>query len=125
VNTLTVLPSGALPPDPGEFVASKAVKAILINLAEQADIVIVDSPPVLHVGDALTLSALVDGIVVVTRIDIVRRRTLAELHRVLETCPAPKLGLVVAGARVHGEYAYSYTGYYAPVEEHPRVRVAP
>ena len=125
-NTVTVLSSGPIPPDPGEFVASASLKAILSELASKFEVVLVDSPPVLRVGDALALSAVVDGIIVVTRLDLVRKRTLAELHRVLESSPADKLGFVVAAA--HGDedrhyYSYAYGGYYtshqaetAPIE---------
>ena len=113
-NSMLVLPSGPIPPDPGEFVASKALPPIIAELAGKVEIVLVDSPPVLHVGDALTLSAIVDGVIVVTRVDLLRKRTLTELHRVLENCPAQKLGFVVAGANADEDRhyaAYTYRGY--------------
>lgn len=110
-TTLNVLPSGPLPPDPGEFVASSALPPILETLSSRFDVVLIDSAPVMHVGDSLTLSAIVDAIVVVTRLDIVRRRTLTELHRVLDRSPAATLGCIVAGAEGdedHGYYSYGY-----------------
>ena len=117
-KTIHVLPSGPLPPDPGEFVASSALPPILKELAERFDVVLVDSAPVLHVGDSLTLSAVVEGIVVVTRLDLVRKQTLSELHRVLERCPAAKLGCVVAGAEGDEDFGgYGYGSYESePVE---------
>jgi len=111
-STIHVLPSGPIPPDPGEFVASSALPPILKELADRFDVVLVDSAPVLHVGDSLTLSAVVEGIVVVTRLDLVRKQTLSELHRVLERCPAAKLGCVVAGAEGdEGLGGYGYGSY--------------
>ncbi len=110
-HEVLVLPSGPLPPDPGEFVASPAVMTILEEVASQVDVVVIDSPPMLGVGDALTLSGLVDGILLVVRLDLIRKRTLAELHRVLWTSPAEKLGFVVAdanGDHDYAHYAYSY-----------------
>lgn len=107
---LEVLPSGPTPPDPGEFVGTRALGATLAELAERADVVLIDAPPLLHVGDAMALSARVDGIIVVTRRNVVRRRMLAEIHRLLETSPAEKLGYVVTNA--DGDEAYGY-GYYA------------
>ena len=47
---LEVLPSGPAPPDAGEFVATKALADILDQLGERADIVLIDAPPLLHVG---------------------------------------------------------------------------
>ena len=84
---------------------------ILEEVASQVDVVVIDSPPMLGVGDALTLSGLVDGILLVVRLDLIRKRTLAELHRVLWTSPAEKLGFVVAdanGDHDYAHYAYSY-----------------
>jgi Mrp family chromosome partitioning ATPase len=107
-----VLPAGQLPPDPGEFVRSQALAQTLTDLREAADIVIVDSPPLLHVSDALTLSTAVDALVVLTRLDVVRRPILAELNRVLATCPAPRLGFVLTGAEREDGYDYDYRGYY-------------
>ena len=111
-STVHVLTSGPIPPDPGEFVASSALPLILKELVAQFDLVLVDSPPVLHVGDALTLSAIVDGIIVVTRLDLVRKQMLSELHRVLDRCPAAKLGCIVAGAESDEDLGqYGYGGY--------------
>jgi|RhiMethySRZTD1v2_1073278.scaffolds.fasta_scaffold06145_8 succinoglycan biosynthesis transport protein ExoP len=107
---LEVLPAGPIPPDPGEFSGSHAVEAILKELGERVDFVLVDAPPILHVGDAMALSAHVDGLIVVGRLKIVRRPMLAELRRLLAVAPAAKLGVVVTGAQ--GEEGYGYGSYY-------------
>ncbi len=108
-GSLMVLPSGALPPNPGEFVSSRALGEILDELRERADIVLIDTPPLLQVGDAMTLSAKVDAVIVVTRFSLIRRPMLNELHRVLETCPAGKLGFVLTGAEMEEGYGYGYS----------------
>lgn len=107
---LRVLPSGPPPPDPGEFVGSRAVADIISRVREMSDIVLIDTPPLLHLGDAMTLSGRVDGIVIVIRLDATRRPTLNELRRVLEVCPARKLGFVLTG--VEPTVDYGYAGYY-------------
>ena len=53
---LDVLVSGPLPPDPGEFVGTRRLADILTALRSGYDIVVLDSPPLLRVGDAMTLS---------------------------------------------------------------------
>jgi Mrp family chromosome partitioning ATPase len=111
-GVLEVLPSGPIPPDPGEFVGNAALTEILEQLRERADVVLIDAPPVLHVGDAMTLSAKVDGIIVVTRMKIVRRHMLGELQRQLAGSPTPVLGFVVTGADEEQGYEYGYAGYY-------------
>jgi polysaccharide biosynthesis transport protein len=109
-GSLHLLVSGPIPPNPGEFAASDAVADILEALQDRFDIVLTDSPPVLQVGDAMALSSRVQALVVVTRMDVVRRPMLNELRRALESSPARKLGFVVAGAE--REEGYGYGGYY-------------
>ena len=108
---LEVLPAGPVPPDVGEFVGSRALTDILDRLRQMADIILVDSPPVLRVGDSMTLSGKVDGIVIATRLDNARRPLLKELHRVMEGCPADKLGFILTGANLDDGYAGAYYGY--------------
>lgn len=109
-GSLDVLPSGPLPPDAGEFVGTGAVSSLLKQLCYHYDLVLIDAPPLLHVGDALMLAAQVDALVLLTSLHVVRRPVLKELQRVLETCPAEKIGFVLAGA--HLEEGYGYGGYY-------------
>ena len=112
---LDVLGSGPIPPDPGEFVGAARLTEILEHLKEHCDIVLIDAPPLFRVGDGLTLSAKVDAVMVVTRIDKLRRPMLAELRRLLDTMPTMKLGFVVTGAESEETYGYGYgySGYYS------------
>jgi Mrp family chromosome partitioning ATPase len=115
------LPAGPIPPDPGEFVGTAALSEILEELRERADIVLVDAPPTLNVGDAMTLSTKVDGILVVSRMKTVRRQMLSELSRILAGSPTPVLGYVVTGADAEEGYGYGYGyGYYGRPAEEPR-----
>jgi tyrosine-protein kinase len=122
---LEVVPAGPLPPDPGELVGLPELREVLQRLRARADVVLVDSPPILQVGDALTLSTAVDGIVVVAGRDRIRRPVLAELRRALEQSPAAKLGFVLTGAGL-GE-SYGYGDYYetgGPVVREGRATIA-
>jgi succinoglycan biosynthesis transport protein ExoP len=109
-GVLEVLAAGTPPPDPGEFFSTTALSEILMHLGERAEIVLIDAPPLLHVGDGITLSAKVDALLVVTRLNTLRRETLKELHRVLQASPSPALGYVVTGTDAKGTPAYG--GYY-------------
>jgi non-specific protein-tyrosine kinase len=113
---LHVLPAGTIPPDAGEIVGTKALGELLESLREQFEFVLLDAPPLLVVGDAMTLSAKVDAMVVITRLKVVHRGMLRELARLLETCPAEKFGYVVAGAELGEGYGYSYAYSYAATE---------
>ena len=113
-TSINVLSAGTPPPDPGEFVEKRIVGDILTAARENADVVLVDSPPLLHVGDAVTLSAKVDALMIVTRLNVLTRSTLAELARVVESLPNQTLGFAVTDAGVEGQYGYDYYAAAAP-----------
>jgi len=112
VGSLKVLATGPIPPDPGEFVGTPQLQAIIDELRTQADVILIDAPPLFHVGDGLVLSSKVDAVIAVTRMDVMRRPMLSELKRLLDTMPAKKLGFVVTGAESEESYGYGYGGYY-------------
>jgi len=103
---LEVLPSGPLPADPVEFLTTRELIAIIEHLRERCDLVLIDSPPALPVGDPMALSSEVDAMLIVVRAGVIRRRSLAELHRLLDTTPAAKLGFVLTGAEAEDDYVY-------------------
>jgi polysaccharide biosynthesis transport protein len=126
VGDLQVLVAGPLPPNAGEFVGSAPVVEILDELRERFDTVLIDAPPLLHVGDALTLGARADAFILVTRLNLVRRPMLAELRRILESTPAKGLGFVITGAEAEDGYRYGARydyGYGSSVRERPREAV--
>ncbi len=86
-----------LPPDPGEFVGGEGVSLLLRELRLRADVVLVDTSPLLSVSDAVTLSGLVDGMLLIVRSDVARRDELREFRRVLSNTQAEKLGFVLTG----------------------------
>jgi polysaccharide biosynthesis transport protein len=117
---LVVIGSGPVPPNPGEFVGTPAVASILADLRKRFDVVVIDTPPVLQVGDAMALSTNVDGIVVVCRLNAVRRPTLNELRRALDASPSEKLGFVLAAAESEDGYGYGASPYYYGHHQAPR-----
>lgn len=104
---LHLLPSGTIPPAADEFLERERVSALLDDLSKQFDVVLVDAPPLLAVGDVLALSASVDAILVITRLGI-NRPQLHELARQLRNCRAAILGLVITGASHSDSYSYGY-----------------
>jgi Mrp family chromosome partitioning ATPase len=112
---LHLLVGGRVPRAHGEFLNNERISSVLQELSENFDVVLVDAPPLLAVGDAMALSAKVDAIVVVTQLGI-RRPVLGELARQLQNCRATPLGLVVSGVAQPDGYGYGY-GYGAPVSQ--------
>lgn len=104
---LKVLGAGTRPPDPGEFVASDALGKLLVEVRKDSDLVIIDTPPMLQVGDALALSWRVDGIVLISTIRA-RRPLLRDLARMLVRARATALGVVVTGVAQSSGNEYGY-----------------
>jgi succinoglycan biosynthesis transport protein ExoP len=125
-GVLDVLAVGPVPPNGGDFIGSSPVGELLERLRSMYDVVLIDSPPLLRVGDGIALSGRVDGLIVVGRLQTLRKATLNELGRVLETVPAAKLGCVVTGSETEDDSPYGYGGsyYYSRRQEQERDRMA-
>lgn len=119
---IRVLPSGPLPANPGELVGTQSLARVLDSLRADAEFVLLDAPPLLSVGDAMTLSAQADAILLVTHLGIVQRKMLSDVSRELVASPARKLGFVVTGADVRDTYGYGY-GHRRPREPEPAPEV--
>ena len=110
---LDVLPSGAVPPNPGQLLGSDAMKTLMQRLLQDYDFIVVDSPPLLPATDALGLSHLTDGAIVVARYKSTTRQQLATTLGSLEAVNARILGIVLN--QVRERRAEVYYGPLAPV----------
>lgn len=77
IKDLSLVPSGPLPPNPAELLGSGRMKEVTAWLAQQADYVIFDSPPILVVTDSALLAQLVDTTLVVANAAQTRYQVLA------------------------------------------------
>lgn len=114
VEGLALLPAGELPPNPTEMVGSQRMQELLGKLAERADVVLVDSPPILPVADATVLAREVDGVVLVVEVGKTRRAAAQQAVESLQQVGANVLGVVLNGVpgRGGGYYYYYYYGRY-------------
>jgi succinoglycan biosynthesis transport protein ExoP len=97
---IAVLPSGPRPPNPSELLSTPRVRHVMTSLADAADILVVDSPPVLPVTDALVIAGLVDATILVASAESSSRRTVARACLMLQQVDAPLAGTVLNGADV-------------------------
>ncbi|MDJ0378965.1 polysaccharide biosynthesis tyrosine autokinase [Cryobacterium sp. PH31-L1] len=110
---IDVLPSGAVPPNPGQLLGSAAMKTLMQRLLLDYDFIVVDSPPLLPATDALGLAHLTDGAIVVARYKSTTRQQLATTLESLEAVNARILGIVLN--QVRERRAEVYYGPLAPV----------
>lgn len=106
--TLDVLPSGRIPPNPTELVGSEAMRELLAGAQGEYDFVVIDTPPILLVADAIPLVSLVSGVLAVSGLGVSTRNSANDLAEQLERMEAPTLGMIANFATNTGR---SYDGY--------------
>ncbi len=122
VPTLTVLTTGPKPADPIEMLSSVQLANLVSDVLKRADLVVIDSPPVLPVSDARVLSDLIDGVILVssvsrTQIDQTRRAV-----QLLRQVDAPLLGTVLNRVPTDGSYGYNDPYFIDDDEQQPLLR---
>jgi len=102
---LEVLPVRALPPNPSELLASPKMRQVVDELAQRYDTVVLDSPSVLGIPDAKSVSELTDGLLFVVRAD---KTPEEEIEAALDVLDRRRvLGLVLNDARVSSDNGYT------------------
>jgi Mrp family chromosome partitioning ATPase len=104
---LHVVPAGFRPAGPTEILASPKMQQLVAVWRTEYDHIIVDTPPMLPFADALVLSARADGVILVTRSGVSRRKALSRAVDVLSRSGANVLGFVLNAVR-RPEYYYEY-----------------
>lgn len=112
---LYVLPAGQIPPNPSELLGSEPMKDLMSTLSRDYDFVLIDSPPILPVIDAVVVERLSGGLLMVVGVDRTRKSDLASALKQLST-----VGATVSGfarnfvASQSGDHRYGYYRYQAP-----------
>jgi len=104
---LAVVPAGKLPPHPASFISSSGFVESVKELSKLSDFTIFDAPPVLPVADTLSLSGMVDGVIIVAFANETTKDDLESAVEGLKGSGADILGGVLLGAQEEAS-AYSY-----------------
>ena len=115
VPNLWILPAGPRPPDPAELLSSHMMEATLKDLLKRFTQIVIDSPPLLLVTDAVVLSAMVDGVILVVASGTTARGALTRAHRILENAGSRVLGMVLN--KVDMRFDTYYGSYYGPYHQ--------
>jgi len=114
VENLVLLPAGSIPPNPAELLASAQAHALWAELRSMADLVIIDTPPLLRVADGLEVAAHVDAVIVVARHGVTRTHELESVGRRLSQIGGERSVGVVVNAEPSGRQDHSYGYGYGP-----------
>jgi succinoglycan biosynthesis transport protein ExoP len=107
VKGLSVLTCGNLPQNPAELLASRGYATMLRNAAQEFDIVLVDTPPLLAVSDPCIVAPNTDGLVLVLRMGKNKRNSAERATELIDTNNIRVLGVVCNGTTAEAE-GYSY-----------------
>lgn len=108
---LDVLPAGIARANPGDLLTRATISAVLERLQDAYDLILIDTPPVSAVADAIAVAEIADGILLVARARVTNRRRLAETLIALEPLRKKLLGFVVsADPDIDLEQMVSYLG---------------
>jgi capsular exopolysaccharide synthesis family protein len=110
-SELYVLTAGAIPPNPSELLGSEPMRDLFDKLSREFDFILIDSPPVVPVVDAVLLDRLTGGTLMVVASSRTKKRDLASAVKQLETVEAKPLGFAMPFVPVNESDARRY-GYY-------------
>lgn len=113
IEGLYALTGGVIPPNPSELLGSEQMKNVLQRAKEQYDYVLIDTPPVMPVTDALIVGRFVDGMILVIASAEVKVEMARDVKNQLVNAGANILGVVLNKVRSeHHGYGYGYYYYY-------------
>lgn len=109
---LGCLPSGPVPPNPSELLGSPRLAELFVTLRASYDVILVDSPPVLPVTDAIVIAQVVDVVVLVARAGQSHARSVSRALELLSNVDAPVKGVILNAVAVeHSRSGYGYGRY--------------
>ncbi len=117
VPNLRVLSAGGLPPNPTEILGSARFDQLLSELQSFTDLVVIDAPPVLGLGDSSALASKVDGILFVVRTAGVSKREVSHASDQLRKAGGKVIGCLLNAVETEQDYGYYYHYYYSRYQE--------
>ncbi|MBW6516580.1 MAG: polysaccharide biosynthesis tyrosine autokinase [Candidatus Cloacimonetes bacterium] len=113
IPNLHVVTSGHIPPNPSEIISSPRTDLMIRELKERYDYVLIDSPPVIAVTDALILAKKVDMILLVVKVDYVEKDIIKRSKEMMSIVETSFTGAIANGIEAHKYYrGYSFYYYY-------------
>ena len=123
MENLDVMTAGPIPPNPSELLASEMMEQMLNELSEKYDAILIDTPPVNVVTDAMELAKSVSGIVLVVRYGRTTDEDVDNVFKRVELANMNLLGFILNGVKSKHAGYYSkygkgkYYGYYGAKPE--------
>lgn len=112
INNLSALTTGPVPPSPADLLSSHRMREAIVELRHRFKFVVIDSPPVMAATDAVILSALTDGVLLVVRSGETPKEAFTRTRDLLTAVKCRLLGVVLNAVDSSApDYYYSYRYY--------------
>lgn len=111
IENLSILPAGPISPNPAELLSSERMDDLYRLVPDEYDLIIMDSPPVMGLSDALILANQASATVLLAAHGESRRRLLQDAYQKLLHAQANIIGTVLTKTKARGGYGYSYYNY--------------
>jgi succinoglycan biosynthesis transport protein ExoP len=112
ISNLHVIPTGPVPPNPADLLSSHRLSDMIIELRKRYKFVVIDSPPIMAATDAVILSVLVDGVLLVVRSGETPKEAFTRTRDLLASVKSRMLGVVLNAVDSSSpDYYYSYRYY--------------
>lgn len=108
MELMPIVGSGPIPDNPTEILGTPEMARLLKECKSKADIILVDSPPVLVAADAPVLATLVDGVILLVDPTTTRMSSVLNAKRALDQVPSRMLGIVFNKIPLEGHSPFSY-----------------
>lgn len=114
IDNLLVIPAGPTPSNPSELLGSPRMRSLIARLIDIADYVLIDTPSAVAFTDAVVLSQVVDGVLLVIRANQVPREAEMQVRDQLNKANANILGVVLNDVEPDTVDSYHYHSHYYP-----------
>ena len=118
IENIWLLPCGPIPPNPAELLGSKRMRELTEEFKEIFEIILIDSPPVLPVTDAVVLSSFVDGTVMVVRAGSTIRKPFLQAIEELRRAKAKIIGVLFNESKLRNKRYYQGKPQYYKSQDH-------
>jgi polysaccharide biosynthesis transport protein len=109
IENLAAIPTGPIPPNPADLLSSYRLADMLVELRKKYKFIVIDSPPVMAATDAVIVSVLVDGVLLVVRSGQTPKEAFTRTRDLLIGVKCRMLGVVLNAVDASSaEYHYSY-----------------
>jgi polysaccharide biosynthesis transport protein len=112
ISNLAVVPTGPVPPNPADLLSSDRLKQAISQLRGGYKFIVIDSPPIMAATDAVIMSVLADGVLIVVRSGETPKEAFTRMRDMLAGVNSHLLGVLLNGVDANSpDYYYSYRYY--------------